>query len=299
MLAVPRIVHSLSTVVCLFVAGAAFADVCQSELEAAVQPGEPPVRVATALARTALEAIEPALPFRQEPTARWQDDNARWLDRQGFLPKGWDDDGELTADLWSQLLTNIQEPYRVGPRRLSGKTDPDTLLSETGSVLAAIGSAVRPLALIATSPDAEHEIAFASVIWNWTPQPRLLLFDPSALAIEPGGELSDALPSIGTCAWQPEAYISTDANTAANYFLGSDDSQFRILATDLGQRGELVPSGQETEVLRFQSDLLEGASVASLAVEGKQPTPWEGIRFMTTAEANVGPFELRYYLAFP
>lgn len=277
----------------------ASAQVCADELQGALDSAHAPAQVATALARTALEAIEPALPVRGEASRRWQDRNAEWLDRHGFLPNDWDEEAGPSGESWAQLLTNLQTPYRVEPRLLSGRTDPATLLNETQAALQRVASTVRPLALVATVPGKEREIASASVIWNWTPWPRLLLFEPKVLAVPADGEIAEVLASLGTCAWRPRAYFKTDANTANGYYLGNERGRVRVLATNLGHSSALVPDDHEEAIFGFRSELLQGASVAAVGFEGAGPSTWQVMKFLTTAQTNIGAFDLPYYLAFP
>jgi hypothetical protein len=276
-----------------------WAQVCESELRGAVPAGAPNVRTATALARTALEAIEPALPVRRRPPNGLSDPNAAWLFERGFLPAGWSDDGELSVRLWAELLANLQTPYRLDPRPLSGRTDRETLVSETQAVLQRVASSVRPLALVATRPGRQQEVVSVSVIWNWTPWPRLLIFEPVDLTFGPHDDIGELLVDIGTCAWRPRAYFRTDANTASNYYLGNAEARVRLLATDLGSAGTLVPEEFEEPLFAFQGDLLRGASVAAIGFEGPGPSAWQVIKFLTTAQSNVGAFDLPYYMAFP
>jgi hypothetical protein len=277
--------------------GSATAQVCSAELRAAISPDAPPVRVATSPARTALKAIQAALTVRGRASRTWSDPNAEWLDRHGFLPSGWDESGRSTPELWAELLANLQTPYRVQPRPMSGRTDPETLLRETQEALQRVGSAVRPLALVTTAPGRSTQIVSASVIWNWTPWPRLLIFEPNG----PGdsGEIGEALSRIGTCAWKPRAYFTTDVNTATAYYLGNSESRVRLLATDLGHRWDLVPVDEEESVFAFRAESLRGATVAAIGFEGPGPSTWQTIKFLTTAETNVGAFDLPYYLSFP
>ena len=274
-------------------------DICSAELEAAARGNEPPVRVATALVRTAVEAVEPAMPAVRGASNRWADPNAHWLDRRGFLPANWDEDGDLTPQMWSALLAGFQLPYNVSPRRLSGGTDVPTLLAETGRVLEAVVDSLRPLALLATVPGHGDQLAFAGVTWNWTPKPRFLLFDPTGLSFGPDGEVDHILAALGTCAWQPRSYLSTNARSATNFYLGSESARARLLATDRADVGELVPTGQEMEFLSFRADALSGATVAAIGFEGPGPSFGQVAGLLLSARSNIGAFDLGYYMALP
>lgn len=295
----PLISRLLQIVVALSLAGFAWAQVCENELRGAISMDAPPQRIATALARTAATAIEPALPYRGQTSARWDDPNAEWLARHGFLPRGWNEHAPPTPRLWAELLGNLQVPYRVAPSNLSGYIDAETLLAETQAVLQRVSSSVRPLALVATRPGQREEIVSVSVIWNWTPWPRLLIFEPSTLAFAPDEDISEVLVKVGTCAWRPRAYLRTDVNNAASFYVGNSDARVRLLATDIGHSGELVPDDQEETMFAFEGDLLSGASIAAVGFEGPGPSTWQVMKFLSSAQTNVGAFDLPYYLALP
>ena len=281
-------------------AGAAHAQaVCTEELQAARPQDAPPVRVATALARTALEVIEPALPASRSASREWDDPHAEFLQRRGYLPEGWDEEAELTGERWAALLARLQTPYHVEPLDLSGETDPETLAEETGRVLDEVASAVRPLALIGTAPGDRQTVVFAGVIWNWTPYPRLLIFDPADLTFGSDGEIGSVLTDLGTCAWQPRAYLATDAETAAGYYLGSTEAEMRLLATDRGHVGEMVPAEQERATLAYDTEPLQGARVASIGFTGPGPSVGQVAGLLASVRTNLGVFEMGHYLAFP
>ncbi|HEX7004881.1 MAG TPA: hypothetical protein VF168_11920 [Trueperaceae bacterium] len=290
---------ALAVLLCLLAGTVWASEICASELRAAIVPDAAPARVATALVRTAVEAIEPAMPAVRGASRQWEDANAHWLDRRGFLPRQWDEDGGLTSANWASLLAKLQEPYRVSPRRLSGATDPQTLLEETQRALEAVVESLRPLALLATVPGERDELAFAGVTWNWTPKPRFLLFDPRGLDFGPDGEVDSILASLGTCAWQPRSYLSTNARTATNFYLGSDSARARLLATDRADYSELVPVGQEMEFLSFEAEALAGAHVAAIGFEGPGPSFGQVAGLLLRAESNIGAFDLMYYMTLP
>ena len=287
---------------CVLSAGTAQAqaqEVCAQELRAAIPEGAPPVRVATALVRTALAAIEPALPTDRGTSQEWADPNAAWLQRRGFLPNDWDEDAELTPDAWAGLLANLQTPYGVEPREVSGETDPDALLNDVARVLEAVASAVRPLALVATEPGNRQALVFAGVIWNWTPYPRLLVFDPAELSFGEDGSLEPLLAELGTCAWSPTAYMATNADAAAEFYLGNSEATVRILATDEGPVGEAVERDAQRDLLAFRHPALEGAQVASIGFEGAGPSVAQVTGLLASVRTNLGAFDIGRYLAFP
>jgi hypothetical protein len=270
---------------------------CTSELDAAAIGATSPPRIATAVVRTAFEALEPAYPVRRGEGS-WSDPNAAWLHRRGVLPSGWSEEA-LSRDAWSALLARLQEPYGVSPRPVSGGTDRDTLVAEAAEALAAGADATRPLAMLAHAPGEPTRVAFAGVTWNWTPHPRLILHRPDGLRMQRRGTPEEALARLGTCAWRPTAWVATNLDAAETYYFGNVDAGLIVLATNEDVVRREVPRGEERTVLRFDWVPLEGADVASLEFTGPGPGAGEAIGLLTRMRTNLGVFDLRRYLAFP
>jgi hypothetical protein len=272
--------------------------VCLDRLdEAARGAGSQPPRVASALARAAFEALEPAYPQRRG-AREWSDANAAWLDRRGWLPDGWNED-ELDADAWAALLAELQEPYGVDPRPVSGEADAETLLAEAEAALAAGANAVRPLALVATEDGGQSEVAFLSVLWNWTPYPRLLLFPPGDAGLDEDGSPSSVVREMGTCAWRPTAWMATSEDAAADYYFGNVNAGIRLVATDRNPLRRDVPSGEERTVLRYEWDAMDGSSVAAVEFTGPGPGLGQVVGLLSSVRTNLGVFDIGHYLALP
>ena len=284
----------------VFATAAAQPSICGDALtHAASSTDGTPARVATAVARAAFGALEPAFPQRRSPRA-WDDANATWLDRRRLLPSGWNE-SELDPGAWAALLAALQRPYGVEPRGTSGATDVDTLTQEAAAALQASAEAVRPLALIGTKPNDRDEVAFTAVLWNWTPFPRLLLFPPgdAPATISEDGRPSDALALLGTCAWRPRAWMIASEDAVADYYFGNVDAGIRIVATDRSVQRRDVPRGDERSVLRFDWDDLGGAEVAAVEFTGPGPGVSEIVSLLTQVRTNLGLFDVQRYLAFP
>ncbi len=283
----------------LSVAGAQ-PSICGDEFaEAASSTDGTPAHVATAVARVAFAALEPAFPQRRAPR-EWNDANATWLDRRGWLPGGWSET-ELTPDAWTELLAGLQRPYGVDPRGTSGATDPATLTDEAAVALQAGVDATRPLALIGTKPGDREDVSFTAVLWNWTPFPRLLLFRPgdASVTISDDGRPGEALARLGTCAWRPGAWMIAGEDAIADYYFGNVDSGIRIVATDRSVERRDVPRGDERSVLRFVWDGLGNAEVAAVEFTGPGPGVSQIASLLTKVRTNLGLFDVQRYLAFP
>lgn len=272
--------------------------VCRDELEQAARDvGSSPAQVATALVRAAFEALEPAYPQRRS-AREWSDANAAWLDRRGWLPDGWTEE-ELDAEAWAALLARLQAPYGVEPRPVSGDADAETLLAEAEAALAAGANAVRPLALVATEDGDQSEVAFLSVLWNWTPYPRLLLFPPGDAALDEDGSPSGVVREMGTCAWRPSAWLSTSEDAAADYYFGNVNAGIRLVGTDRNPLRRDVPAGEERTVLRYEWDAMDGSSVAAVEFTGPGPGLGQVVGLLSSVRTNLGVFDIGHYLALP
>ncbi len=280
--------------------GSAQAHPCAPALTRAATGAASPARAATAIVRAATERLEPAYPATRSGAA-WTDPNAAWLDRRGRLPAGWDEE-RLTAEAWGELLRTLQEPYGVTPRTPSGGTEIETLILEAGAALAAGADAVRPLAIVATEPNDRGSVAFVTVIWNWTPHPRLLTYRADGWSLGEDRDPAPVLDRIATCAWRPTAWMTTDANSAAAYYTGASDAGLRVVGTDAddGTRTRYdVPDDQRIATLRFEAAELDGARVASIEFSGGGPGVAEVLGLLTSVRTNLGLFDVGYYLSFP
>ncbi|MEX2502666.1 MAG: hypothetical protein WD336_09835, partial [Trueperaceae bacterium] len=263
-----------------------------------------PAHAATALVRAAVHALEPAYPATRD-AAGWSDPNAAWLERRRLLPAGWDED-RLTPEAWAELLRLLQEPYGVTPRTPSGEVDVATLVEEASVALAAGANAVRPLAIVATEPNDRIRVAFVTVIWNWTPHPRLLAYRADGWSLGEDREVGPVLDRIATCAWRPSAWMTTDADSAASYYTGASDAGLRVVGTDrdgTAQRPDRarydVPDEERIATLRFEVPDLNGARVASLEFVGGGPGVAEVLGLLTSVRTNLGLFDVGHYLAIP
>lgn len=278
---------------------------CAPSLDAATRSGDPATpegraRIATALARAAYEALEPAFPVRRDEGG-FDDPNARWLHARGVLPSGWT---EAALDLasWRRVLARFQEPYGLGPRPVGGDDDPRTLRADVEAALAAGAAAVRPLALVGIErgEDGAERVAFATVIWNWTPSARLLAFDLSGRSVEEG-DLADLLPAMGTCAWTPRAYARAPAGVARDFYLGNVETRVEVLA----RANEPLPAplsiaeGDEESAFRLTHPSLAREPYAALGFTGPGPSVGTVLRLAVSIRTNIGLFDIGRYLSIP
>jgi hypothetical protein len=281
------------------------ADRCTPALVAATRAGDAATpsgraRIATALARAAYEALEPAFPVRRGDGG-FDDPNAAWLHARGVLPSEWDE-AELDPASWRRVLARFQAPYGLEPAAVGGDDDPATLRADVEAALAAGAAAVRPLALVGVERDGSggDTVAFATVIWNWTPVPRLLTFDLSGAAL-PEDDLATLLEAIGSCAWTPRAYARAPAGVAREFYLGNVETGVQVLAraNDPLPRPLPVAPGEEESAFRLTHPALAREPYVALGFTGPGPSVGTVLRLAISIRTNIGLFDIGRYLSIP
>jgi len=278
---------------------------CAPALDAATRSGDPATpegraRIATALARTAYEALEPAFPVRRGDGG-FDDPNAAWLHARGVLPSGWD---EAAVDLasWRRVVARFQQPYGLEPRPIGGDDEPETLRTDVEAALAAGAAAVRPLALVGVERDGDgvERVAFATVIWNWTPAARLLAFDLSGRSLAED-DLVDVLPAMGSCAWTPRAYARAPAGVAREFYLGNVATGVQVLARATEPLPAPLPiaQGDEESAFELTHPALAREPYAALGFTGPGPSVGTVLRLAFSIRTNIGLFDIGRYLSIP
>lgn len=257
---------------------------------------------ATALARVAFEALEPAYPIVRRPGS-WEDPHAAWLDARGWLPSSWRED-RFDAEAWARMLLRLTEPYGADAPATGasdGEASIDALRTDVGAALRAGARAVRPLAVVARTPGRASTVDFAAVIWNWTPYPRLLLYGAVSGDVPEASDASLApiLASLGSCAWSPTAWVTGRADDVANFYLASSDTTLRIVATDLGPADLTFETVRASEAFRLTASGVEGASVASAVFSGPGPGLVRTIASVASLRSNLSVFGFGRYLQIP
>lgn len=278
---------------------------CMPAFEAAVRSRDastPEGRsaIASALLRIAFEALEPAYPVRRTG-GDFDDPNATWLRARNVLPASWTE-ASLDPDAWRSALARLQRPYGADPLDVSGEDDPQALLADVVAALAKGASRVRPLPLVGVEADGDdvERVAFATVIWNWTPRARLLAFDLGGRSLQ-DGDVTGLLPELGTCAWTPRSWVVAPAESARGFYLGNVDTGVQVLARASGTLASAwdVPDGEEEAVFRLDHPTLAGEPYASLGFTGPGPPLGTVLRLAVSIRTNLGVFDVGRYLAFP
>lgn len=289
--------------------GLADAQVCRAELErAAALAGPRPGLRAAALLYEAHRLVEPAFPARPRddagppPLDPGADGYAsvRYLYERRLLPNRWQRD-ELDALTWQQMIDRFTRGYGLEPIAISEPVGLDAMIDDAERALAAVAASVRPAALIATDQADGETLEFLAVLWNWTPYPRLLVFNPAGLSLADG--IDPLLERIGSCALSVERYILAREETATRLFLGNSDTGVIVIGSD-PERPERWPQPVADEALiatlSFADPELEGIAAISVAFEGPASIGlFEAVGLFARVRTNLSPTGLFHHLEFP
>lgn len=259
-------------------------------------------RLATALLREAYEALEPAYPPVRSVDG-FRDPNAAWLRARDVIPASWTEE-RLDVDAWQTALARLQRPYGVEPLAITGVDSAGKIRADVEAALAAGASQLRPLALLGIEPSVDGEgeqIDFATVIWNWTPRPRLLVFDAAGEPLPDGGAVTGVLTEVGTCAWTPRYWIRAPADVARRFYFGNADTEVQILARPIGPfLGEIDVAHDDVEAaFRLDHPELTGQPYAAFGIAGPGPGFGTMLSIAASVRSNIGLFDFGRYLAFP
>ena len=291
------------------VAGAASwaAAVCEPELRRALPlPGVHEGVVAVELMAAAVRQVEPALrPWRTPsapiPAGERGADAARFVASVGLLPSDWSlETHDLAA--WQAMHDRFAAWYRATPTTVQGGGR-EAMLADMVATLAAVSAALRPLAVFATGP--ADEVTFFAVIWNWTPQPRLLLFDPA-----PGLHLGegrgddravDVLAAMSGCALRFERFAYAREDLALQLFGQQGESIFRVVASEPPEADvpAVFDADRLRDVFRFDDPALAGVRVLAGGVEGPSVGAGTVLRLLAAVRTNLTLDGVFFHTAFP
>jgi hypothetical protein len=288
-------------------AAAAAQGVCEAQLRRALPlPGVHDGVVAVELMAAAVRQVEPALrPWRNPrwpiPEGERGAQAARFVSSVGLLPSGW---SLQTHDLaaWQAMHDRFAAWYRATPASVQGGGR-EGMLADMSATLGAVSAALRPLVVFATGPD--DAVTFFAVVWNWTPQPRLLLFVPTPglrLGDGRGADRADSvLAAMSTCALRFERFAYAPEDLAIGLFGQQGESVFRVIASD--PPGVELPSvfGAERllDVFRFEDPALAGVRVLAGGVEGPSVGAGTVLRLLGAVRTNLTLDGVFFHTAFP
>jgi hypothetical protein len=282
-------------------------DVCEPQLRRALPlPGVPDGVVAVELLAEAVRQVEPALRPWRDPGAPIPEGErgaaaARFVASVGLLPDGWSlETHDLAA--WQAMHARFAGWYRAAPATVLGGGR-EGMLADMVATLGAVSEALRPLAVFATGRD--DEVTFFAVMWNWTPQPRLLLFEPAPdlrLGDGRGDERAEpVLAAMSGCALRFERFAYAPEDLAIGLFGQQGASIFRVVGSD--PPAAALPAVFEAErlmdVFRFDDPALAGVRVLSGGVEGPSVGAGMVLRLLAAVRTNINLDGIFFHTAFP
>jgi hypothetical protein len=283
----------------LTLASAAWAQVCVDELRRALPGADAtPGQTAASLLARAVQLVEPALPPLRDGSGPVEGAGVAaaavtYLHQRRLLPGGWTPENH-TPERWAAMLTRFAAGYRVGAPAATG-ADRETMLDEAARALEAVADAVRPLPVFAV--DAQRNVTFFAVIWNWTPFPRLLLFrPPTGLALAGDGRTpsdeaaAPVLAALSGCALAFDRFVYADESAALRLFVAQGASTLRVLGSEPGAAGVPDEFGSDDVVaaLTFRAPELDGVRVLSASIEGPSPGFGAVLGVLLQVRTNVG-----------
>ena len=286
---------------------AAAEGVCEAELRRALPlPGVHDGVVAVELLSAAVRVVEPAMrplhgPRWPIPEGERGAEAASHLARIGLLPSGWSLETH-DLDAWQAMHERFAQWYRVPPATVAGGGR-EGMLADMLATLGAVSEAVRPLAVFATGPD--DEVTFFLLIWNWTAQPRLLLFDPPPglrLAEGRGAERAhDVLEAMSSCALRLESFAYAPEDIAITLFGQQGESFFRVIGSEPPDADlpAIFEADRLRQVFRFEDPALDGVRVVSGGVEGPNVGVGSVLRLLAAVRTNLTLDRLFFHMAVP
>ena len=286
----------------------AAAQVCADELRGSLPAaGTTPGQTAALLLARAVQAVEPAYPELRGGSgpvagAGPAAGAVTWLHRRRLLPAGWSVEGHDAA-AWAAMWERFADGYRVTLPPLVA-TDAAAMVAEAAVALERVAAAVRPLPVFAV--DGDDRVTFVAVIWNWTPQPRLLVVRPPAglrLAPERASAAASApvLAPIGTCALRFGTFAYAREDLALRLFVAQGASTLRVMASDPPRADwpAVFQAEDVVDVLTFRSPAVAGVEALSVAIEGPAPGFGEVLPVLLQLRTNAGFGDVLRVLALP
>lgn len=278
--------------------GSAAAQVCVDELRRALPPLDAtPGQVAAALLAEAVRLVEPALPALRGgdgPVAHAGAAAAAvtYLHRRRLLPDGWTPEGH-DPDGWAALLERFAAGYRVAAPAATG-ADRAAMVADVARALESVAAAVRPLPVFAV--DADDRVTLFVVIWNWTPQPRLLVLRaPEGLALAAGDTSAEraapVLAAMSGCALRFDGFAYAREDVALRLFVAQGGgSTLRLLGSDppLAHNPASYEGDDVVAVLRFDHPDLAAADALSVAIEGPSVGFGSALVILANVRTNLG-----------
>jgi hypothetical protein len=243
----------------------------------------------------AMRLLEPALPklaYLPSDFAYLDNEAAVYVGTRGLLPAFWEPD-VLTPETWQDLAQGLANWYDLEVEVTTDLTK-GNLIAALADLIDRASTTLRPVALVASAQDDKNKVAFWAIIRNDSIYPRVIVYRPSQESIGLQDGITNALPLLGNCAMTLENYIYAPENTARDLFIANNTARMYVAATqpETSSDPELVPAGEETEYLTFETSALEGYSAFAALFEGSGVGPMTVMRLLPRVRTNMNPAQV-------
>jgi hypothetical protein len=208
----------------------------------------------------------------------------------------------MAPEVWQAALDEVAGWYGASPVRAGDPGDPAAVARDLGELVDRVGRAVRPVALIAWTPEDRQRLAFLGMVWNWSSYPRLIVF-----RLDPDGDRVDA--SLGgmarrldTCAFPVRDYVAASAPVARDLFLAENRARMFIVGSEPDLPGAWpveVPRGEEVDVFAFDHPLVSALDTYAAVFVGDPAPVLTFARLLPSVRTNLSPLGLTRVLATP
>lgn len=233
-------------------------DEVREDLDPTMLVQEASGRSAAAVLKRVVELLEPSFPPLQRsvdlPIAADDPDRETFVylaDRR-LLDTTWDPT-TFSLDAWNGALAVVSSWYELPAPVLEDAAPRNTeLLASLEPILEEAGAALDPVAVFAFDPADPTKISFWATLRNGI-YPRLIVVHPPEAPINVQEDVEGAMAELSDCVVTISRYVYTNATSAQELFLATNESRMVVLAADPPASQELieVPSGEETSYLTF------------------------------------------------
>ena len=220
----------------------------------------------------------------------------RWLIARGaqFDP--------MAPEVWQAALDVVVGWYQETPVRAGDPGDPAAVARDLAALVARVGRAVRPVALIAWEPEDRERLAFLGMVWNWSAYPRLVVFrlDPEDDRVD--DNLGGMARRLDTCAFAVRDYVAASAPVARDLFLAENRARMFIVGSEPDLPGAWpieVPRGEEVDVVAFDHPLVAQLDAYAAVFVGDTAPVLTFARLLPYVRTNLSPVGLTRVLVTP
>ncbi|MGL4609737.1 MAG: hypothetical protein ACRCYY_08650 [Trueperaceae bacterium] len=243
----------------------------------------------------ALKLLEPALPkLAHLPSdfAYLDNEAAVFVGTRGLLSGQWKPD-TLKFDVWQKMVKQLASWYDL-ELDVSDDLSRAGVLATLEDLIEQASAKLEPVALVAAATDDKNKVAFWAVIRQDSIYPRVIVYRPSSENVGLQEGVKQALPFLATCAMVPEKYIYASEETARRLFNDNNKAKMYVAATqpETAADPDLVPKGEETTYLTFQTEALGDYSAFAALFEGSGVSPMTLMSLLPQVRTNMNPSEI-------